>query len=101
MPDRSHARYLAPLALVAFVLATIVVVSTTGGGGSSKSNSAATAAKHPAAPGTNKKFYRVKPGDLLSEISQRTGVDIGSIIKLNPNVDPQALQAGQLIRVRR
>ena len=43
----------------------------------------------------------MKAGDLLSEISDKTGVDIDTIIKLNPDVDPQALQAGQLIRLRR
>jgi LysM repeat protein len=97
---RSPARYLAPLALVAALVAVLVVVSTTGGGSSSKHNGAATASKS-AKSRDAKKFYRVRPGDLLSEISQRTGVDIAAIIKLNPNVDPQALQAGQLIRLRR
>jgi len=101
MLDRSPARYLAPLALVAALVAVLAVVaSTTGGGGSSKDNSTATTAKS-GKSGRAKKFYRVRPGDLLSEISQKTRVDIATIIKLNPNVDPQALQAGQLIRVRR
>jgi LysM repeat protein len=101
MLDRSPARYLAPLALVAAVVAVLVVVSMTGGGSSSKNNGTTTAAKSHATSGKSRKFYRVKPGDLLSEISQKTGVDIATIIKLNPNVDPQALQAGQLIRIRR
>jgi LysM repeat protein len=101
MLDRSPARYLAPLALAAVLVAAIVVVSSTTGGSSSKNNGAATAAKTHAKSGSVKKFYRVKPGDLLSGISQKTGVDIAVIIKLNPNVDPQALQAGQLIRIRR
>jgi LysM repeat protein len=100
MPDRSLARYLAPLALVVVLTAAVVVVSSGGEDGSS-SDKTATAPSDRAKPGTKtKKFYRVKAGDLLSEISEKTGVDINTIIKLNPDVDPQALQAGQLIRLR-
>ena len=101
MPDRSPARYLAPLALVVVLTAAVVVV-TSGGRDGSSSDKTATASSDRAKPGKkDKKFYRVKAGDLLSEISEKTGVDIDTIIKLNPDVDPQALQAGQLIRVRR
>jgi LysM repeat protein len=102
MANRSYARYLAPLALVVFVVAAIVVVSTSDVDKSSNTDQrTATAAKTRTKSGKPKKFYRVKPGDLLSEISAKTGVDVETIIKLNPNVDPQALQAGQLIRIRR
>ena len=101
MPDRSPARYLAPLALVVVLTAAVVVV-TSGGGDSSSSDKTATASSGSAKSGKKaRKFYRVKSGDLLSEISEKTGVDIDTIIKLNPDVDPQALQAGQLIRLRR
>jgi len=101
MLDRSPARFLAPIALVAALVAVLAVVaSTTGGGSSSKDNGAATTATH-GQSAKARKFYRVKPGDLLSGISQKTGVDIATIIKLNPDVDPQALQTGQLIRLRR
>jgi LysM repeat protein len=100
MQGRSYARYLAPIALVAVLVAGIVVVSSTGGSSSSKDKTT-TAPKTHTKSGKAKKFYRVKPGDLLSEISDKTGVDIATIIKLNPDVDPQALQAGQLIRIRK
>lgn len=102
MPERSHARYLAPIVLVAIILAVVAVVVTTGSDSSSSKKAATTTAAGPKTKsGKPKKFYRVKPGDLLSEISDKTSVDIQTIIKLNPDVDPQALQAGQLIRIRK
>jgi LysM repeat protein len=102
MRDRSYARYLAPLALVLVLVAGIVVVAaSTGGDSKSSSEQSATAQKTPTKSGKRKKFYRVKPGQLLSDISEKTGVSVETIIKLNPDVDPQALQAGQLIRLRR
>jgi LysM repeat protein len=99
MRDRSLARYLAPIALVVVLVAGIVVVTSTGGNGSGDKTTSAPQAQ--TRSGKAKKFYRVRPGDLLSEISDKTGVDIATIIKLNPDVDPQTLQAGQLIRLRK
>jgi hypothetical protein len=102
MADRSYARYLAPLALVVFVVAAIVVVANSDvDKSSSTEEKTATAPNARTKSGKLKKFYRVRPGDLLSEISDKTDVDVQTIIKLNPDVDPQALQAGQLIRIRR
>lgn len=100
MQDRSYARYVAPIALVVVLVAGIVVVISSGGSGSSTEKTA-TAPKTRTKSGKAKKFYRVKAGDLLSSISTKTGVDTTTIIKLNPNLDPQALQAGQLVRIRR
>jgi LysM repeat protein len=100
MRDRSYARYLAPLALVVVILAGIVVVASSGGD-SSSSKKTETAPKITGKSGKPKKFYRVKPGQLLSDISEKTGVPVDTIIALNPDVDPQALQAGQLIRLRK
>jgi len=97
MRDRSFARYLAPIALVVVLVAGIVVVTSTGQ--SSTDDKTTTTSRTNTKSGKAKKFYRVKPGDLLSEISDKTGVPIATIIKLNPDVDPQALQAGQLIRI--
>ncbi len=46
-------------------------------------------------------FYTVQAGDSLSTISARTGVPIPTLESLNPNVDPNALQTGQRLRLRR
>jgi LysM repeat protein len=100
MRDRSLARYLAPIALVLVLVAGIVVVISTGGK-SSSGDKTTSAPQAQTRSGKAKKFYRVRSGDLLSEISDKTGVNIATIVKLNPDVDPQALQAGQLIRLRK
>lgn len=38
--------------------------------------------------------YTVQPGDTLSTIATRTGVDVETLIALNEGVNPQNLQAG-------
>jgi len=108
MAERNLARYLAPLALVAFVVAAIIVVtgSTSDDGGRAASNGgdrgSTTATTTRAKKGERpKKFYRVKEGDLLSTISEKTGIATENLIELNPDLDPQALQTGQLVRLRR
>jgi LysM repeat protein len=100
MRDRSYARYLAPIALVVVVVAGAVVVASSGGSSSSGTKTA-TAPAARTKSGKAKKFYRVKAGDLITSISAKTGVDSATIIRLNHNLDPQSLQAGQLIRIRK
>ena len=47
------------------------------------------------------KFYIVKSGDTLSAISVKTHVPIATLQILNPSLDPNALQTGQRLRLRR
>lgn len=47
------------------------------------------------------KFYTVKSGDTMSEIATRTGVPLTTLERLNPSVNPNALQTGQRLRLRR
>lgn len=47
------------------------------------------------------KFYIVKSGDNLTRIAARTGVSVDRLIALNQRVNPNALQTGQRIRLRR
>jgi spore germination protein len=54
-----------------------------------------------AAPKSTGSFYTVRPGDSLSSISARTGVPVSTIQELNRNLNPQALQVGQRLRLRR
>ena len=42
----------------------------------------------------------VKSGDTLVSIAHRTGVPVGHILALNPDVDPQILIAGQTLQLR-
>lgn len=102
MYARTPARYLAPLALVGFIVAVVMVVGTvgrSGGGGADKTASrpAATARGHH----KPKKHYRVKAGDTLAAIASKAGVPVTQIESLNPNLDPHALQTGQLLKLRR
>jgi LysM repeat protein len=107
MARRSPARYLAPLALVGFVVALFAVVnSTTGNGGSRESNAkpAASASATPAKKGKTRKprrTYTVKPGDTPSSIAEKTNVPLSQIQALNPDLDDQTLSVGQKIKLRR
>ncbi len=42
----------------------------------------------------------VKSGDILTTIAERTGVSVARILELNRDIDPQALVAGQQIKLR-
>jgi len=96
-PRRSHARILAPLALLAAVAAIVLVVAASGGGSRSHAGAGARPTR---AARSAPRFYIVRPGDILSSIAQRTRVPLSRIQELNPALDPQALRAGQRIRLR-
>jgi LysM repeat protein len=51
-------------------------------------------------PRSRQAFYVVRSGDSLSAISQKTGISVLTLEALNPSVDPNALQAGQRLRLR-
>jgi LysM repeat protein len=44
--------------------------------------------------------YTVIPGDTLSGIAEKTGVRLAKLERLNPEVDLEALNAGQVIKLR-
>jgi LysM repeat protein len=109
MAGRSPARFLAPLALVAFVIALLLVVSssmkdneTSTGGGTPSGD--ARPASSPAANGAKERKgprrYRVRTGDTPSSIAEKTGVPLEEILRLNPDLDPQTLSPGQRIKLR-
>ena len=110
MAGRSPARFLAPLALVAVVIALLMVVSSskddTGTGdkpGQTNSRSTATPAKGSKSSQRERKGprrYTVKSGDTPSSIADKTGVPLEEILRLNPDLDPQTLSPGQRIRLR-
>lgn len=109
MAARRPGRYLAPIALLAAAAAIALVVkahiqthsphSTTAPNVGSLVQSTRHVqhrSHHPAA-----RFYTVKAGDTLSAISQKTGVSIPAIERLNSGLNPSALQTGQRLRLRR
>jgi LysM repeat protein len=105
MAGRSPARFLAPLALVAFAFALFSILGGGGGGGgeepaTTKTEPAATATATPTSAAKRKrKVYVVKPGDTPSGIAEKTGVSLEQLEEANPDLDPQLLAPGQRIRI--
>jgi LysM repeat protein len=108
MAGRSPARFLAPLALVAVVVALFMVVDSSRNdtGKSSAPNQASGTQSTAPAGGKGKRQrksprrYKVKPGDTPSAIAEKTGVPLDQILRLNPDLDPQTLAPGQRIKLR-
>ena len=112
--SRSPLRLLAPIAIVVFALALVVVLSSTGGDEEGRSDREVTASKQRDLGRTTgerrrprrregrlpQDTYIVKTNDTLAGIAQKTGVPIERIRELNPELDPQALIAGQKIKLR-
>lgn len=103
---RSRARYLAPVALVGAVVATVLVVSN--GVHSKSSKPPATSTVHTdGSHGTararrvrHRAAYVVRSGDTLSAIALKTGVPVATLESLNPGINPAALQTGQHLKLR-
>jgi LysM repeat protein len=109
MAGRSPARFLAPLALVAFALALFVVVSNTtkddaGTPGARDTGQPAQSTTSPTGQGGKKRkarrSYTVKSGDTPSGIAEKVNVPLDQILELNPDLDPQALTPGTKIKLR-
>lgn len=98
------ARYLAPIALAAVAVATYLIVQS---GLDSHPRPASPPAGMLSSGSEHRKlrrtprFYVVKPGDTLSQISIKTHVSLFQISHLNPNLSPNSLQTGQRLRLRR
>jgi LysM repeat protein len=100
MAVRNPGRYLAPVALVAAVVAVVLVTRGALGHHHAAPTHALqhlTVVHHPA---PKQSFYLIRTGDSLSSISVKTGVPISRLEALNPSIDPSALHAGQRLRLR-
>jgi LysM repeat protein len=96
-------RYLAPALLLATVIGAILII-TSHTGSSGPSSPAAHVVNHrPRGRGkyANATFYTVQPGDNLTAIASKTGIPILTIEQLNQSLDPNSLQTGQRLRLRR
>lgn len=107
MAGRSPARFIAPLALVAFALALFIVVSSTTGDGGGESGAQETRAPAEATPKPSaerkrkpRKTYTIKAGDTPSGIAVKVDVPLDQILELNPDLDPQTLTPGTKIKLR-
>ncbi len=105
-PARSPARLLAPAALVIMAIAVILIVlsSADGDDGSERATTVeeGSATTEPAAGGRRapRSTYRVKRGDTLGSIAEKTGVEVERLQELNPQLDAQAINPGQKIKLR-
>jgi LysM repeat protein len=102
MAIRRPARFVAPLVLLATVAAVLLVVQNTL---SEDSSTAPTATSTSTTRTTTTakqgpKTYRVRSGDTLGAIAEKTDVSVDKLVELNPDVDPQSLRAGQRLRLR-
>jgi LysM repeat protein len=102
-----NARYAAIGALVvAFVVIIVLIGGSLGGGDDSGSSGGqqSTVKKQGKSGGSGaagRKVYVVKPGDCcLSQIAQKTGLDIEELEQLNPGLDPQAIHSGDRVKLR-
>jgi LysM repeat protein len=101
------ARWLAPLAIVA-VGGTAYGILKSGSPhhGSSSSKNPPAQKKSGGSGGSTttvkvtRRTYIVRTGDTLSSISLDTGVSVDRLQQLNPDVDVQALQPGQRLKLR-
>ena len=109
---RSPARLLAPAALVVFALAVVLIVLSSAGGDDATTKRAdtdtdaatdqetTTTGRAPAGRRRPAATYTVKRGDTLGSIAERTAVEVERLQELNPQLDAQALIAGQKIKLR-
>jgi LysM repeat protein len=105
---RSPARFLAPIALVAFAFALYSVVQDTRepAGSNSGSPSVTATPTSSSKSGSSKKksakkrrTYTVKAGDTLSGIAEKTGVSLTTLNAFNPDAD--TLSPGQKLKLRK
>jgi LysM repeat protein len=99
----AFARIFAALALAGAVVVVIVAISSSSlsdSDSSTKSGKGNGGQSQKIRPKTKAKTYVVKGGDTLVSIAHRTGVPVGHILALNPDVDPQILIAGQTLQLR-
>jgi LysM repeat protein len=95
------ARIVAVLALIGAVIVIVIAVSAAMNSGSSNSSHHG---KHHAQKQTRHrtkaKTYTVQPGDTLTAIAHETGVPVSEIMALNPEVDPQILRSGEVLKLK-
>lgn len=100
-------RLLAPLALVACLIAVLTVVNggseetgQRGDRGDQQARNTSGGDEQGADGEQAPETYVVKPGDTLGAISESTGVPLARLEQLNPDIDPQVLQSGATLKLR-
>jgi LysM repeat protein len=107
MVGRNPARFLAPIALIAFAFALYSVVNgdSTPTGEDSGNRTSQEATPTPTETAEKKssskkrKTYTVKAGDTASAIAEKNDMDLETLLELNPELDPATLAPGQKIKL--
>lgn len=110
MIGRNPARFLAPIALIAFAFALYSVVNgdNTPAGEDSGNRTSQEASPTPtetaekedsSSKKSKRKTYTVKQGDTASAIAEENNIDLETLYELNPELDPETLSPGQKIRL--
>lgn len=103
------ARLLAPLALIAVAVIVTLIVLGSGvvddddGDTSARTSDLPAATERTTTAGRSqprRATYTIKAGDTLSGIAAKTGTTVEGLQELNPELDAQALVAGQKIKLR-
>ncbi|CAA9487250.1 MAG: hypothetical protein AVDCRST_MAG45-525 [uncultured Solirubrobacterales bacterium] len=116
MPDSPgpNLRLLAPVAVGVFAVALLIVLATSGalfGGGADQSAGGSSPSADREGESSERRrarrersrragSYTVQAGDTLGSIAEDKNLSVEQIQELNPQLDPQALSAGQRIRLR-
>lgn len=90
-------RILAPLALLAVLIAVFVIVGSysnedSGGGGGETTVASEQKGEIP-------RTYVVEPGDSLSTIAEKFDISVERIERLNPDIDPATLNEGDELKL--
>ena len=105
-------RFGAPAAFLAAVTIAVLLIKSALSGGahepttvaltSVRTHATTTARRGTTSVGTSTavgRYYTVQSGDTLGGIAVRENTTVEELLRLNPGIDPQALRAGQRIRV--
>jgi LysM repeat protein len=99
------ARIIALAAIAGAVVALVVVASNTDLHSDSANKGAQKSQGHKQQQHKKKrtkaKTYEVQSGDTLISIAQKTGVPVAELQALNPEVDPQILVAGEVLKLQK
>lgn len=106
MVGRNPARFLAPIALIAFAFALYSVVNGDKSPAGEDSGNRTRQEANPTPTETaekksskKRKTYTVKAGDTLSGIAEKNDTDLETLMELNPELDASTLSPGQKIKL--
>jgi LysM repeat protein len=92
---------LAPIALAAAIAGSYVIVHNGLTSKSPPAHKSGTTRRRAHGKYARAKFYVIQVGDSMTSIASKTGIALTTLESLNPSVDPNSLQTGQRLRLRR